>query len=96
MKCEHKNTVMWEPHLAGARKCNDCGWVKSPNRAWAGGALWFDEEKELEEAERATYERLKKKYDPKEVLRDLFAWCKDPNVDKQEPLYKRVSAVLDE
>lgn len=29
--CQHKNTRMWEPHLAGARKCNDCGWEYNPN-----------------------------------------------------------------
>lgn len=31
MSCEHKNTIMWEPHLAGARKCKDCGMVYNPN-----------------------------------------------------------------
>lgn len=29
--CEHKRTVMWEPHLAGARKCTDCKMVYNPN-----------------------------------------------------------------
>jgi len=62
-RCEHKNTQMWEPHLAGARKCLDCGWVKSPNREYLGGELWFDEDAEKEEAEKAQYEKLKKKYE---------------------------------
>ena len=61
--CKHEDSRIWEPHLAGARKCNDCGWVKSPNRAYAGCALWFDEEKELEEAERKKLEELKEKYE---------------------------------
>lgn len=26
--CKHGNTLIWEPHLAGARKCADCGMVK--------------------------------------------------------------------
>lgn len=30
--CEHKRTVIWEPHLAGARKCQDCGMVYGPGR----------------------------------------------------------------
>lgn len=30
--CEHKNNDICEPHLAGARKCNDCGMVYNPNR----------------------------------------------------------------
>lgn len=49
--CQHKNTKVWEPHLAGARKCLDCGfekystsgpWVKEPckhvplTRVWIG------------------------------------------------------------
>lgn len=29
--CEHKRTIIWEPHLAGARKCRDCGQVYNPN-----------------------------------------------------------------
>lgn len=29
--CEHINTVIWEPHLAGARKCLGCGKVYNPN-----------------------------------------------------------------
>lgn len=29
--CEHKKTQIWEPHLAGARKCLDCGMVYNPN-----------------------------------------------------------------
>lgn len=40
MVCDHKNNRIWEPHLAGARKCYDCGMVKSPNRAHYGGKLW--------------------------------------------------------
>lgn len=28
IECQHKNTKIWEPHLAGARKCLDCGKVK--------------------------------------------------------------------
>lgn len=31
-ECLHRNTKIWEPHLAGARKCLDCGRVKNPNR----------------------------------------------------------------
>ncbi len=37
--CQHKRTRMWEPHLAGARKCEDCGLVKNPNK----GEHWFCE-----------------------------------------------------
>jgi len=60
--CKHTNTKIWEPHLAGARKCSDCGWVKSPNRAYAGGALWFDEEAEIKAKEIEDYGKLRKKY----------------------------------
>ena len=31
IKCSHKNSSIWEPHLAGARKCNDCGYEYNPN-----------------------------------------------------------------
>lgn len=31
-ECAHKNTKIWEPHLAGARKCLDCNKVYNPNR----------------------------------------------------------------
>ena len=30
--CAHRHTKMWEPHLAGARKCTDCEMVFNPNR----------------------------------------------------------------
>lgn len=30
-RCEHKRTKIWEPHLAGARKCLDCDMVYNPN-----------------------------------------------------------------
>lgn len=30
-ECRHSRTEMWEPHLAGARKCKDCGMVYNPN-----------------------------------------------------------------
>jgi hypothetical protein len=36
-KCEHLKTYMSEPHLAGARKCSDCGMYFNPNM---GG--WVD------------------------------------------------------
>lgn len=29
--CKHDNHQIWEPHLAGARKCLDCGMVYNPN-----------------------------------------------------------------
>lgn len=29
--CPHARTAIWEPHLAGARKCLDCGLVYNPN-----------------------------------------------------------------
>ena len=29
--CKHKNTQIWEPHLAGARKRRDCNMVYNPN-----------------------------------------------------------------
>ncbi len=61
--CKHERTKIWEPHLAGARKCLDCGWVKSPNRQYLGGELWFDEDAEKEIAEFKEYRRLKKKYE---------------------------------
>jgi len=62
-KCSHENTKIWEPHLAGARKCIDCGWVYNPNRAYFNEEPWFDEEALKERNERAEYERLKKKYE---------------------------------
>lgn len=37
--CEHKKTEIWEPHLAGARKCLDCKMVYNPNRS----PSWFCE-----------------------------------------------------
>lgn len=35
--CAHKNTEIWEPHLAGARRCLDCKMVYNPNctPAWS-------------------------------------------------------------
>lgn len=44
-ECEHKKTQIWEPHLAGARKCNDCGMVYNPNR----NPQWFFEGPSVEE-----------------------------------------------
>lgn len=32
-QCKHTNTVICEPHLAGARRCIDCGMVYNPNSA---------------------------------------------------------------
>lgn len=32
IECSHKRTKIWEPHLAGARKCLDCEKVYNPNR----------------------------------------------------------------
>lgn len=32
IECQHKRTQIWEPHLAGARKCLDCNKVYTPNR----------------------------------------------------------------
>lgn len=32
VSCDHVNTKIWEPHLARARKCIDCGAVYNPNR----------------------------------------------------------------
>ena len=31
MTCEHKNKIIWAPHLAGAKKCIDCNMVYNPN-----------------------------------------------------------------
>lgn len=31
LKCQHTNTKIWEPHLAGARKCLDCELVWNNN-----------------------------------------------------------------
>lgn len=31
LECQHEKTRMWEPHLAGARKCLDCGLVYNKN-----------------------------------------------------------------
>ena len=39
IKCSHKNSSIWEPHLAGARKCNDCGYEYNPNIS----KEWFPE-----------------------------------------------------
>jgi hypothetical protein len=35
-ECKHERTQIWEPHLAGARKCLNCGMIYNPNRspAW--------------------------------------------------------------
>jgi hypothetical protein len=32
LECAHTKTKIWEPHLAGARKCLDCEKVYNPNR----------------------------------------------------------------
>ncbi len=37
--CEHRRTEIWEPHLAGARKCLDCKMVYNPNHT----PSWFIE-----------------------------------------------------
>ena len=63
-KCKHKNTIIWEPHLAGARKCIDCGWIYNPNRSYVGKESWFDEESEIKEEEIIQYKKLRKKYSP--------------------------------
>lgn len=42
-KCKHTNTKIWEPHLAGARKCLSCDMVYNPNM---GG--WYVEEPSIE------------------------------------------------
>jgi hypothetical protein len=42
VKCAHKNTVISEPHLAGARRCLDCNAYYNPNM---GG--WLKEVKKL-------------------------------------------------
>lgn len=31
--CVHERTKIWEPHMAGARKCVDCHMVYNPNRS---------------------------------------------------------------
>lgn len=41
--CKHLNTKIWEPHLAGARKCLSCDMVYNPNM---GG--WHVEEQSIE------------------------------------------------
>ena len=38
--CDHRDTRISEPHLAGARSCNDCGMYYNPNM---GG--WVDASK---------------------------------------------------
>lgn len=43
---------MWEPHLAGARKCIDCGWVYNTNVGYVTGNPWFDEDAEIVESEK--------------------------------------------
>lgn len=47
-ECQHKNTQIWEPHLAGARKCLDCDMVYNPNRRYSGKSVWFYEDKDNE------------------------------------------------
>lgn len=42
VNCSHIKTKIWEPHLAGARKCLHCGMVYNPNR----DPSWFFEEQE--------------------------------------------------
>ncbi len=65
--CEHKRTVIWEPHLAGARKCIDCEMVYNPNYT----SPWFYEPPSIEEqlaAERARSAELA------DALERLDAW----------------------
>lgn len=45
MNCSHKDTKIWEPHLAGARKCLICGMVYNPNCS----PSWFYEKMPIEE-----------------------------------------------
>lgn len=49
--CTHANTKIWEPHLAGARKCLDCKRVKSSGSSHD----WYFEgdEKKMSEDERS-------------------------------------------
>ncbi len=44
-ECQHLKQQMWEPHLAGARKCYDCGMVYNPNHT----PNWFFEPPSLQE-----------------------------------------------
>lgn len=45
MICQHQSTKIWEPHLAGARKCIDCGMVFNPNM----NPQWYVEPPPIEE-----------------------------------------------
>jgi len=63
IKCQHLNTKISEPHLAGARRCIDCGWHYNPNRTHAGKAAWYDSDAEHEAHEKKEYERLRQKYE---------------------------------
>ena len=56
--CEHKNTQIWEPHLAGARKCKDCGMVYNPNRAYVNKDPWYFEGLSTEEQLKLAVEAL--------------------------------------
>lgn len=61
-ECKHQRTQIWEPHLAGARKCLDCNMVYNPNHT----PSWFTEPPPLEDQIkhlRADVERLTKARD---------------------------------
>lgn len=60
--CEHKQTKIWEPHLAGARKCIDCGMVYNPNCA----QRWFIEQVPREFWIKSTYDFIS--IEPRDVL----------------------------
>lgn len=71
MDCKHEKTQIWEPHLAGARKCLACGMVYNPNRAYANKDPWFFEPPSLEEQ----IEDLKAKLAQSEEKRSKLRAC---------------------
>lgn len=80
--CDHKRTQIWEPHLAGARKCLDCLMVYNPNRepAWfiedlrPRARIWW-EGKSFEVIEGECLLDLVKKMDDSD-RRELISLCK--------------------
>ncbi len=73
-QCAHVRTEIWEPHLAGARKCLDCGQVYNPNCT----PNWFYEESPVSQISQLTakIERLETEKKNIQAEFDKFAYEK--------------------
>lgn len=94
-ECPHLDTQIWEPHLAGARKCLECGMVYNPNY----NPPWFFEGPSLDqqlEAAQAEIYKLKIELDHKEfTLQNTFnQWQKA--MDDRERLHRVIAKELTE